>query len=195
MGQPAGGLPVALDRAVEGGWSRVIYTYSLTTLSEIQTMTYTDQGQVESDPHLVTSSPPPLPPTAASLGPQADSERQTCLTYTPTSLVRCRYGDMHSRPHTQLCLDAHPETPRQLCSQTHTQRWSHLWRESLTVTHRSTTSWQTLDTQMDTQPHTQRHATNTQATDVGPGKLHHGCFRDSPCSTHTFIHSINPPIF
>ena len=53
-----GGLPVALDRAVEGGWSRVIYTYSLTTLSEIQTMTYTDQGQVESDPHLVTSSPP-----------------------------------------------------------------------------------------------------------------------------------------
>ena len=56
-------------------------------------------------------------------------------------------------------------------------------------------AWQTLDTQTDTQPHTQRHATNTKATDVGPGKLRHGCFRDNPCSAHTFIHPINPPIF
>lgn len=153
-----GGLPVALDRAVEGGWSRVIYTYSLTTLTEIQTMTYTDQGQVESDPHLVTSSPPPLPPTAASLDPQADSERQTCLTHTPTSLARGRYGDMHNRPHTQLCLDAHPEPPRQLCSQTHTQRRSHLWREILIVTQRSTTSWGLADakyTDGHTTPHTE----------------------------------------
>ena len=149
---------MALDRAVEGGWSRVIYTYSLTTLSEIQTMTYIDQGQVESDPHLVTSSPPPLPLTAASLDPQADSERQTCLTHTPTSLARCRYGDMHNRPHTELCLDAHPEPPRQPCSQTHTQRRSHLWREILIVTQRSTTSWGLADaryTDGHTTPHTE----------------------------------------
>lgn len=107
-----GGLPVALDRAVEGGWSRGIYTYSLTTLSEIQTMTYTDQGQVESDSHLVTSSPPPLPPRTASLDPQADSERQTCLTHTPTSLARCRYAEMHSRPQTVMsgCTPRAPQT-------------------------------------------------------------------------------------
>lgn len=148
---------MALDRAVEGGWSRGIYTYSLTTLSEIQTMTYTDQGQVESDPHLVTSSPPPLPPRTASLHPQADSERQTCLTHTPTSLARRRYAEMHNRPQTQLCLVAHPEPPRQPCSQTHTQRWSHLWREILIVTHRSTTSWGLADaryTDGRTIPHT-----------------------------------------
>ncbi|CAN0429565.1 unnamed protein product [Rangifer tarandus platyrhynchus] len=126
-------------------------------------MTYTDQGQVESDPHLVTSSPPPLPPRTASLDPQADSERQTCLTHTPTSLARCRYAEMHSWPQTQLCLVAHPEPPRQPCSQTHTQRWSHLWREILIVTHRSTTSWglaDTIYTDGHTIPHTDLPSTH-----------------------------------
>lgn len=68
---------------------------------------------------------------------------------------------MHSRPHTQLHISwTHTEPPshihKQLCSQTHTQRWSHTCRETPTVTYRNTASWG-LEHARHTEEHTALH--------------------------------------
>lgn len=148
--------------------------------------------------------PSPAATTAAShfLDPQADSGRPA--SHTP----------LHPQPdpdtlthkgHTESCT--HPVvsgyTPRaalkkQPCSQTHPQRWSHIWREIPIVTHRTTVSWglaHARHTEEHAAPHRDMPPTHKPQMWAQVNSIMGGSEITLPLPTHSFIHSINQPIF
>ena len=133
-----------------------------------------------------------------------DSERQTRITHSPTPSARSRYTDTQ-RPHRQLhtpsCVWTY--TPiaalqKQPCSQTRPQRCSPLWREIPIVTHRTAVSWglaRARHTEEHAAPHRDMPPTHKPQMWAQVNSIMGSSEITLPLPTHSFIHSINQPIF
>lgn len=151
--------PKASHTAVGGGWSSEFYTYTHHHWRYSGSTTYTDQRPRESDPRLVrsqihrrTQRRRPVLHTPIHLQP--DPDKLTCTaghTHSCTHPVVPGHTSKAALTHTHTAMSVNP----------HSDAQPHL-RPPLShpeLLHPGV--WDMLGRQRDTQPHTDRHATNT----------------------------------
>lgn len=147
-------------------------------------------------------SPPSIPRcyhSCKSLPGPTSRLRQTRITHSPAP--QPDPDTLTHKGHTESCT--HPvvsgHTPRaalrkQPCSQTHPQRWSHIWRDIPIVTHRTTVSWglaHARHTEEHAAPHRDMPPTHKPQMWAQVNSIVGGSEITLPLPTHSFNQSTN----